>query len=175
MRLSKLRKRGAPLLALVGVLVTAPTAIHAQEAGVGVPSPRESLVRLFSGLSPNDGVQIVTQLLFIENGAFERVGHDSVRVTQYGVAVPVNLDEIVAVSIRSGHGLQGSLWGSGAGILIGTVVGSIVASFGCTTVELCKASERQGAIRLGVFLGVVCASAGFVIGRRARYWKPVFP
>lgn len=175
MRLSKLRKRGAPLLALVGVLLTAPVAIHAQEAVVGVPSPRERLVRLFSGLSPNDGVQIATQLFFIENGAFERVGHDSVRVTQYGTVVPVNLDEIIAVSVRSGHGLQGSLWGSGAGILIGTVVGSIVASFGCRTAEGCTSSERQGALRLGVFLGVVGASAGFVLGRRSRYWKPVFP
>jgi hypothetical protein len=175
MRLSKLLKRGAPLLALVGLLAAAPTAIHAQDAVVGEPSPGERLVLLFSGLSPNDGVQIVTQRFFIQNGAFERVGRDSVRVTQYGAVVPVNLDDIIAVSVRSGHGLQGSLWGSGAGILIGTVVGSIVASFGCTTADVCTSSERQGALRLGAFLGVVGASAGFVFGRRSRYWKPVFP
>ena len=87
----------------------------------------------------------------------------------------MNLEEIRAVSVRSAHTVQGSLWGLGSGLLVGSVGGLLVGSFGCKSPTECVDSERDGAIWGAIIVGGLSTAAGFLLGRRDVYWKPVFP
>lgn len=156
------------LLALAG----APAALGAQGAPV---STEERLRLLFSQLQVTDEVQIVTPLFFVERARFESIDSGVVTVSQAGTAVPLDLVDIRAVSLRANRQWQGALWGFSAGVLIGSITGMMVGSFGCVTASGCNDTEREGAIRWGSVLGVSGGAAGFMIGRHSVYWRPVFP
>jgi hypothetical protein len=51
----------------------------------------------------------------------------------------------------------------------------MVGSFDCNTPLGCNDSERQGALRGAVVIGLAGAITGFLVGRADDYWKPVFP
>lgn len=135
----------------------------------------ERLRLLFTNLEPMDEVQIVTPSHFVEHARFGGVDGASVTVLQDGATVPLELVDIRAVSLRSNHQWQGALWGLGSGVLVGSVTGMMIASFGCVTATGCNNSERQGALLWGAVLGVTGAATGFAIGRTSVYWRPLFP
>jgi len=173
--MSPLGARNAyPLVAAVA-LFCAPNAVLAQGVTPGGSSSQQRLVSLFSGLSPNQDVQIVASTMFIEQGEFREVRPDVVEVSSAGETVPVDLNDIRSVSLRSGHGLKGALWGLGSGLLAGSVSGLMIASFDCRSPAGCDYQERQGAIRGGILMGVTGAITGYLLGRADAYWKPVFP
>jgi hypothetical protein len=147
----------------------------AQEVPVVMVTSQERLHALFSQLSPNRHVQVVTPGLFVEDGEFLGLGTSVVELSQGGAPVSVELDEIRAVSLRSGHSIQGMLWGLGAGLLVGSVSGLMVGSFNCQTPAGCNSAEKEGAVRWGSVFGVIGGAAGFMIGRHNVYWRPVFP
>ena len=164
--------RVLPILA-IGALI-GPVPLTAQAPGTAPSSP-ERLRELFAQLSPRDDLQLTTPVLFIERATFESVSPRSVLVLADGQQTSVNLEEIRAVSVRSAHALQGSIWGLGAGLLVGSVGGLLVGSFGCVTQDECISGERDGAIWGAVVLGGLSAAGGFLLGRRDTYWKPIFP
>lgn len=165
----------ARTLPLVAVLwFAAPWKAEAQETESTSPS-EERLRELFSQLSPHDDLQLTTPVLFIERGTIESVTPRSVLVRTDGQPQAVNLEEIRAVSVRSAHSLQGSLWGLGSGLLVGSVGGLLVGSFGCVTPSECTSSERDGAIWGAIIVGGLSTVTGYLLGRRDAYWKPVFP
>ncbi len=139
------------------------------------PSSIERLQTLFATFEAGEALQIVTPRYFVEDAHFEGVDGGTVRLSQSGTEVPLELADIRAVSVRARHSLQGALWGAGAGILVGSLAGMIVGSFDCTTASSCQDAEREGALRWGSVFGIGGAVGGFVIGRYAVYWKPVFP
>lgn len=166
-------RRTALLFALLPLVVSSvPAPVFAQAA----PVPTEERLRLlFSQLRVTDEVQIVTPLFFVERARFESIDAGVVNVSQGGTPVPLELVDIRAVSLRSNHQWQGAIWGFAAGVLVGSITGMMVGSFGCVTAEGCNDTEREGAIRWGSVLGVSGAAAGFMIGRHSIYWRPVFP
>jgi hypothetical protein len=167
--------RLALVLTTSAAVFFAPVQAVAQEPAIGSPQSQERLIALFSGLSPNDNVRIVTPVLFIDDGMFRALRQEVVEVSMSGETFPVNLDDIREISVRSGHGLKGALWGLGAGILAGSVSGMMVGSFSCTTPLGCDNSEKEGALRGAVAIGLAGALTGFLVGRADDYWKPVFP
>ncbi|MDH3272667.1 MAG: hypothetical protein OEN56_15120 [Gemmatimonadota bacterium] len=142
------------------------------------PDPGERsnrLLELFSRMAPNTGVRVTTPVLFIAEGTFRELGEDLVVIGYQGEVVPVYLDEIRTLQVEGRHPIQGTLWGLGAGILVGSVAGMMVASFDCRTPTGCQNSERAGAIRWGTVFGTAGAIGGFVIGRYTISWKRIFP
>lgn len=164
--------RVLPLLALLAIAGS--PGVTAQAANEGTPS-EERLRELFAQLSPRDDLQLTTPVLFIERATIESVTPRSVLVLTDGEPRTVNLEEIRAVSVRSAHTVQGSLWGLGSGLLVGSVGGLLVGSFGCKSPTECVNSERDGAIWGAVIVGGLSTVTGFLLGRRDVYWKPVFP
>ena len=146
-----------------------------QEVPVVLVTSQERLHALFSELSPNRHVQVVTPGLLVEDGEVRALSTSVVELSQDGTPVSVDLDDIRAVSVRSGHSIQGMLWGLGAGLLVGSVSGLMVASFNCQTPVGCNSAEKEGAVRWGGVLGVLGGATGFMIGRHDVYWRPVFP
>ena len=175
MRHSKLRSLRGALFTLAGLFIAAPVPGFAQDPGAELLASNERLIRLFSDLSPNDPVQMVTPLVSIDRGAFERVGRDSVHVTLNGVVVPVPLSHIRTVAFQSHHGLQGSLWGVVGGAVVGSMFGLIIGSFNCTTPVECQSSDKDSTIRWGAVAGIVGGGVGWLLGHRSAYWKSVFP
>jgi len=171
-RFAAILHRVLPLLALL--VVTAPFAVAAQSAGPGSPS-EQRLRELFAQFTPRDDLQLTTPVLFIERATIESVTPRSVLVLTDGEPQTVNLEEIRAVSVRSAHTVQGSLWGLGSGLLVGSVGGLLVGSFGCESPTECVDSERNGAIWGAIIVGGLSTAAGYLLGRRDVYWKPVFP
>lgn len=156
----------------LALIATAP--VTAQDL-TARPDAGARLVALFSGLSPERPVQIVTPLLFLQEAHFERLGADFVEVTQEGSTIPVDLSQIRAVSLKNGHPLQGTLWGVGVGALVGSMTGLMLTSFHCSPIEPCDEKERAGFFRWGMVGGLGGGLAGFVIGRYTLTWSPVFP
>lgn len=175
MRAFRSRRFHTILFTWIGVLLLCAAPSQAQEAAERLRLGNERLVRLFSDLPVGRRVQIVTPLVRIAAGAFERVSEDSVVVMQDGVVVPVPLDHIRTVAVQSDHRLQGSLWGLSVGAVVGSVFGLMLGAFDCTSPLGCESSERDGALRWGTVVGVVGGGVGWVFGRRSVYWKPVFP
>lgn len=133
------------------------------------------LSRIFADMGPTAPLQVVTPSFFVEDAFVDDVGDRSVALTQNGTTVDVPYADIRGVSTRDNHWLQGTLWGTAAGALIGGVSGLMYASFSCKTPEQCEENERKGTIRGAVLLGAVGGIGGFVIGRHSFYWRPVFP
>ena len=133
------------------------------------------LADIFSGLGPSAPLQVVTPSFFVEDAFVEDVGDRSVALSQNGTTVDVPFADIRGVSTRDNHWLQGMLWGTAAGALIGGVSGLMYASFTCVTPEVCQENERKGTIRGAILLGAAGGIGGFVIGRHSFYWRPVFP
>lgn len=147
-------------------------------AQAGEPRPqdaRERLVTLFSGLSPQEDVQIATPSLFIEEGRARFLGPDVVEVSAEGQTVPLDLRDIRSVSVRRGHGVKGAIWGLGSGVLVGTFSGLLIAGFDCTNPVACADTEKRGAVRYGIVFGIVGAATGYLLGRMDRDWVPIFP
>jgi hypothetical protein len=167
--------RFALALTTGAAVLLAPAGSAAQEPAIGSQESQERLIALFSALSPDENVRIVTPVLFIDDGMFRGLRQEVVEVSMSGETFPVNLDDIRAISLRSGHGLKGAVWGVGAGLLVGSVGGMMVGSFDCNTPLGCNDSERQGALRGAVVIGLAGAITGFLVGRSDDYWKPVFP
>jgi hypothetical protein len=167
----------APLLLVTALAwLLAPRAISAQDPTLD-PGTRDRLTTLFSDLSPEEDVQIVTPSLFIEEGAYRGLGTDVVRVGVPGGSqtVPVDFRDIRSVSVRRGHAVKGALWGLGSGALVGGFTGFVVGGYSCNTPQGCNDLERRGAVRYGIVFGIVGAAAGYVLGRMDRDWVPVFP
>jgi hypothetical protein len=167
------RVPGVLVLSLASLLC--PMDAHAQTPTGSRPSTHERLVALFSELSPNQAVQIVTPQYLLENAYVEGLSQGIVALRQEGTRVSLDLTEVRSVSIRDNHWLQGTLWGGSLGALVGGLAGMMVSSFDCTTATSCNDAERAGAIRWATVFGVGGAVGGFVIGRYSFYWKPVFP
>lgn len=151
-----------------------PVSAEAQTGGA-ISTIDERLSVLFADFGPEIQLQIVTPVFFVEHAAVEAVGSGFVELRQGETTVPIDFADIRAVSVRSNHQIQGTIWGGAAGILLGSVAGMMVASFGCDTVNDCNALERRGAIRWATVFGVGGAVGGFVIGRHSFHWQPVFP
>lgn len=166
---------GAIVLTCVGVGLLSAAPSQAQEAAERLRLGNERLIQIFSDLSANHPVQIVTPLVRIDAGSFERVGQDSVVVTLNGVVIPVPLDHIRTVAVQGDRRLQGTLWGLSVGAVAGGVFGLMIGAFNCTSPLGCEDSERDGALRWGTVVGVGGGGLGWVFGRRSIYWKPVFP
>lgn len=165
-----------PLAALVATTLLVPSVLAAQDPTLA-PGTRDRLTTLFSDLSPEEDVQIVTPSLFIEAGAYRGMGMDLVRVGVPGgnETVPVDFRDIRSVSIRRGHEIEGALWGLGSGLLVGGVTGLLVGGYACNTPQGCSDQERSGAVRYGIVFGLAGAAAGYLFGRLDRDWVPVFP
>jgi hypothetical protein len=133
------------------------------------------LVALFGGMGPSQPVRVATPTYFVEATGVTGVADDHVELAQDGSQVDVDFIEIRNVSVRDSHWLQGALWGGGAGVLVGGVVGLMVASFDCKNPAGCTNSERDGMITWGAVLGGAGLVGGFVIGRHSFYWQPIFP
>jgi hypothetical protein len=133
------------------------------------------LLEIFSGLGPSDPVQVITPSFFVENAFVVAVGPEEVGLTQNGTTVDVDFADIRGVSVESNHWLQGTLWGTGAGILVGGVSGLMWASFTCTTPTGCVDDEKAGMINGAAILGSIGGFGGFMFGRHSIYWRPVFP
>ena len=133
------------------------------------------LTEIFSGLGADDPVRVSTPSFFVEHAFVGSLGTDYVELRQEGTTVDIGFRDIRSVSVQKSHWLQGTLWGAGAGILVGSIAGLMVASFDCTTPDGCGDAEREGMIRWGTVLGVGGALGGFLIGRRSLYWSTVFP
>ena len=133
------------------------------------------LAEIFSGLGPSAPLQVVTPSFFVEDAFVEDVGDRSVALSQNGTTVDVPFSDIRGVSTRDNHWLQGMVWGTAAGALVGGVSGLMYASFTCTTPEVCQENERKGTIRGAILLATAGGIGGFVIGRHSFYWRPVFP
>ncbi|MDA0328777.1 MAG: hypothetical protein O2958_07190 [Gemmatimonadetes bacterium] len=172
MRAFMIRIPACLVMLLAGLSLLWPTDLSGQDRS---ELSQQRLVDLFSSLSPSQRVQIVTPVAFLDEAGYLSVSQDSVEVSWQGATVPVSLDHIRVVSVQSGHALQGTLWGAGTGLLVGSVAGMLIGSFSCTTVQGCNDAERRGLIRLGGALGLTGGALGFFFGRRSLYWKPVFP
>ncbi len=151
-----------------------PGALSAQTSD-GAISAEDRLNLLFSGLSVGQDVQIATSRVLLEESEFRSLGEGYVEVVAQGALTTVDLNEIRSLSVKSGHALQGALWGLGSGILVGGVVGGLVSSFDCKTPSGCTSSERRGAVLWGSIMGLSGATAGFVIGKHSVNWTPIFP
>lgn len=160
----------ALLLCTLATLTT-PAATTAQAVG----GSQSRLATLFGELSPGAQLQIVTPQMMVEGVSFEGVDGNSVRVSQNGNSVPINMADIRVVSVGDNHPLQGSLWGLGGGLLVGGAFGMLVGSFTCTNINDCSTEERQGAVIGAVGLGLIGATVGFIIGRNRFSWNPIFP
>ncbi len=140
----------------------------------------ESEIRLralFAGMTVNETVYVVTPEVLVDHARFVSLESSTVELRQEGTGVPISVDltAIRGVAVQRTHWLQGALWGLGGGLLAGSMFGLMIGSFECDTVELCKVREREGAVRWGTALGLVGGGIGFTFGRRAVYWKSIFP
>jgi len=139
------------------------------------PASNARLTEIFSGLGPGVPIQVVTPSFFVEEAFVTSVGVGEVELTQGGTSLDIGFGDIRGVSVQSTHWLQGTLWGLGAGILVGGVSGLMWASFTCTSPAGCVNAERDGMITGATILGGTGAVAGFLFGKRSFYWRPVFP
>ena len=161
------------LLTAVSVCIV-PRGIAGQGPGEG-SGRRNLLTELFSGISVESDVQIVTPSLFIEEATFRGLRGPAIQLSRDDETFPVPLDDIRSVALKRSHALQGTLWGAGSGILVGAVSGMMIGSFGCTSEAGCNQTEKEGALRWGVAGGLVGAVTGYIFGRRSVYWHSIFP
>lgn len=160
------------LLALAVAAVALPGAAMAQP---GEAEREARLNELFSRMSVDTGVRVITPRLFIDHGAFRSVSPEAVSIEYGGELVPVDLGDIRSVEVEGRHPVQGMLWGLGSGLLVGSVGGMLFGSFYCTDPFDCEREERRGAYIGGAALGAAGAIGGFVIGKYQISWRPIFP
>jgi hypothetical protein len=139
------------------------------------PARQARLAEVFSGLEANREVQLVTTQSFIESALLRGVDGGAVELTWKGEPLSVGLDQVRSVAVKKGHPIQGTLWGIGTGVLLGTVGGYLIVPFNCGSTEECERLGHDGAVRWGTVFGVTGAVAGFVIGRYNLTWRPIFP
>ena len=162
------------LIALLALALPGLQGTSAQAA----PSIDEARLRTLFGQMPvSETVQLITPDIIVDYAQFVSLEPSTVELRQLGTDVPiiVDLSAIRGVSVERRHWLQGTLWGLGGGLLAGSMFGLMIGSFECDSVELCRSSERKGAVRWGMALGVIGGGVGFTLGRRDVYWKPIFP
>ncbi len=162
--------RAALLALLIGGLVP-----HAISAQPGQEQRVDRLAAIFSDMSEDTGVRVMTPMLFIEHGAFRGLEPESVRIEYGGSVVPVDLGDIRSVQVERHHPIKGMLWGLGSGLLVGSVSGLLVGSFYCDAPVSCVSEERRGAVIGGATVGAAGGIAGFLIGKYRVSWRPVFP
>ena len=133
------------------------------------------LAALFGSIAPDQPVRVATPSTFVEATGVLAVAVDHVELTHVGGSVDVGFADIRNVAVRDSHWLQGTLWGAGAGILIGGVTGLLIGSFDCQTPSGCTDEERSGMVTWAAIGGGAGAIGGFVIGRHSFYWQPIFP
>ena len=133
------------------------------------------LEALFGSLSFDQPVRVATPSTFVEATGIRTVAGDHVELTHVGGSVDVGFADIRNVAVRDSHWLQGTLWGAGAGVLVGGVTGLLIGSFDCQTPTGCTDEERSGMVTWAAVLGGAGAIGGFVIGRHSFYWQPIFP
>ena len=163
---------GGVLLALALALAGLPS------TALGQPGQAERVDRLsalFSDMSPETGVRVMTPGLFIEHGSFRGLEPETVRIAYEGTVIPVELGDIRSVQVERHHPIKGMLWGLGSGLLVGSVSGLLVGSFYCEDPVSCESEERRGALIGGASLGAAGGIFGFVIGKYQVSWSPVFP
>ena len=163
------------LMAAISVLVTivgGPAIAQAQPV-----EPSERLMILFGDLASVAPLQIITPGRILDDVKFVSLQESTVRLEEVvtGKLVDVNLSAIRSIAIEQDHRLKAALWGTTGGMLVGSVFGLMVGSFKCSDLETCLSDERAGAVRWGTALGLVGGGAGFVLGRRSRYWEAIFP
>jgi len=163
------------LMAAISVLVTivgGPAIAQAQQV-----EPSERLMILFGDLASVAPLQIITPGRILDDVKFVSLQESTVRLEEVvtGKLVDVNLSAIRSIAIEQDHRLKAALWGTTGGMLVGSVFGLMVGSFKCSDLETCLSDERAGAVRWGTALGLVGGGAGFVLGRRSRYWEAIFP
>ncbi|MBT8487720.1 MAG: hypothetical protein KJO65_02720 [Gemmatimonadetes bacterium] len=160
------------LLAVAALAFAFPGLASAQPGG----AEREArLNQLFSQMSVDTGVRVITPQLFIDRGAFRSITPQAVRIEYGGEVLPVELGDIRSVEVEGRHPIQGMLWGLGSGLLVGSVGGMLIGSFYCTDPFDCVSDERKGAYIGGAALGAAGAIGGFVIGKYQISWRPIFP
>lgn len=176
--LTTLRVSLAPVVRVavcLGVVMTCPmSAARAQE----VPSVEEERLRdVLMALPQSETLQISTPRVIIDNARLVSLEASTVELREEATGIPVSIDfsAVRGVAVQRRHWLQGTVWGFSGGVLAGSFFGMMLGSYRCTSVELCRASERAGALRLGALVGALGGGIGFTFGRRALYWKPIFP
>ena len=171
MKKSSIRGMATPVAVAIGLLVL-PGLVAAQPGG----EAREArLNQLFSQMSVDTGVRVVTPALFIDHGSFQGIGPEAVQIEYGGRVLPVELGDIRSVEVEGRHPIKGMLWGLGSGLLVGSVGGMLLGSFYCTDPFECEQDERRGAFIGGATLGAAGAIGGFVIGKYQVSWRPIFP
>ena len=165
---------GPVLLALLGAALLD---VHRADAQSVPGGDEERLRALFTEMPARETLQLITPELIVDNARFVSLEPSTVELRQLGTGVPISIDltAIRGVAVERRHWLQGTLWGLGGGLLAGSMFGLMIGSFECDSVEVCRSSERRGAVRWGMALGVVGGGVGFALGRRDVYWKPIFP
>ncbi len=159
-------------LALAAAVFAFPGHASAQP---GTEEREARLNQLFSQMSVDTGVRVITPRLFIDHGAFRSVTPEAVRIEYGGEVLPVELGDIRSVEVEGRHPIQGMLWGLGSGLLVGSVGGMLLGSFYCTDPFDCEREERRGAYIGGAALGATGAIGGFLIGKYQISWRPIFP
>lgn len=148
---------------------------HAVSAQPGQDQRVDRLTAIFSDMSADTGVRVMTPMLFIEQGAFRSLEPESVRIEYGDSVVPVDLGDIRSVQVERHHPIQGMLWGLGSGLLVGGVSGLLIANFYCDQPVSCESEERRGTVIGATALGAAGGIAGFLIGKYRVSWRPVFP
>ena len=135
----------------------------------------ERLTDIFSQMSRDAGVRIMTPSLFIDHGSFRSLQPEAVTIEFGNDVIPVELADIRTVQVEQRHPVKGTLWGLGAGLLVGSMAGLLLGSFYCDDPVDCGPEERRGAVIGGTSLGLAGGITGFLIGRYQVSWKPLFP
>ena len=164
--------RSAGVFALT-VLAALAAPLAAQDGPMTATDRR--LQALFGGIGAAQPVRVATPTTLFEAGGVAEVAADHVALSRNGSPVDVDFVDIRNVAVQDNHWLQGTLWGAGAGILVGGVAGLMISSFTCSTPAGCTEDERTGMITWASVLGGAGAIGGFVIGRHSFYWQPIFP
>lgn len=136
---------------------------------------QQRLHSIFTEMAPETDVQIVTPMLTIERGTFRQLDDAVVDIEHDDETVPVHLSNIRSLSVERSHPIQGMLWGVSVGGLVGTMVGVVSGSFQCRDPIDCADSERDQALAGGIIGGATGLVTGFLIGRFAEFWEPIFP
>ena len=163
----------AALAAAVALAVAVPAGLAGQTAaGAG---STERLTLALSAIAPDRPVRVTTATYQLEDALVGGLGDAAVTLRNDDLSVDIPFADIRAVAVRDSHWLQGMLWGGTTGAVLGSVVGVMVGSWGCSTPVGCQDDENAGAVTWGLIGGAVGGIGGFVIGRYSFYWRPVFP
>ena len=161
---------------IVAVLVlaagSAPTraTLGAQE---GRPAePRRTL----SALGDSARLRLLAPGVFVQDGLFLGLEHDSVRVADADALLSVGVDEIEGLSVRGSKWRSVALQSAAVGVVAGAMAGFFLGTKGCGDVlEGCDQHALGVSMRWGLVFGGIGGLVGGAVGSRLETWRDVFP